>query len=202
MIDGYPLLWWSLKAFHDENPSTELIVVLPETFTDYWKELFSGLPVNKQYPHKITTGGKSRTESVKNGLLLIEEPESLVAIHDGARPLVSINLIKRGWEAASSSGAAVPAVDVIDSLRKVTSEGNEFVDRSLYVAVQTPQVFKTRVIKEAYDKFPEEVFSDDATAVEKNGGEIILFPGDQNNRKVTHQGDIEMTELLIRKLNG
>ena len=197
---GRPVLWWSMKAFHEENPDTLLIIVLPEDFISLWKDFYSSLPVSEQYPHKIAYGGKTRGESVKNGLTLIEEEDSLVAIHDGARPLISPRLISSGWEALNKYNAAIPVVPVTDSLRYYVSETNsESVDRNKYVAVQTPQMFKVSILKEAYKKAENTVFSDDASVVERTGEQVFLFPGSYDNIKITNPKDLLIAEVLLGK---
>lgn len=200
-LNGYPLLWWSLKAFHNEDTSTEIILVLPEKFIDEWKKIVKLLANEDNIPHKIISGGNSRTESVKRGLSLIDQPDSIVAVHDAARPIITAEMISAGWEAAMTDGAAIPVVPVTDSLRRVVSEGSMAVDRSEYVAVQTPQVFKSDILIKAYRDNPEEVFSDDASAVEKTGVKISLYPGRHENIKVTNPGDMEIASYFLKEMN-
>ena len=200
-LNGYPLLWWSLKAFHNEDISTEIILVLPEKFIDEWKKIVRLLANEDNIPHKIISGGSSRTESVKRGLSLIDQPDSIVAVHDAARPIITAEMISAGWEAAMTDGAAIPVVPVTDSLRRVVSEGSMAVDRSEYVAVQTPQVFKSDILIKAYRDNPEEVFSDDASAVEKTGVKITLYPGRHENIKVTNPGDMEIASHFLKEMN-
>lgn len=192
-----PVLWWSMKAFHDEDPSTRLILVLPENYIDLWQSLFSTLPEEEKIPHKVVAGGNSRTESVKNGLSLCEEEDSMVAVHDGARPLVRPSLISKGWETAERSGAALPVVPVTDSLREVDGGFSKAVNRDRYVGVQTPQVFVTGLLKEAYRKAGNQTFTDDATAVENLGREVTLFEGEPTNIKITNPKDMAVATVLM-----
>lgn len=194
-----PLLWWSMAAFHKENPETRIIVVLPAQFVELWKELFSKLEEEDRIPHEIAIGGATRSESVCNGLSLISDTESIVAIHDAARPLVTSEMISAGWENALNHGACVPVVPVTDSLRKIMGDNNEAVDRSSYMAVQTPQVFKCFLLQEAYKKAKGLTFTDDATVVENTGHKIKLFNGNTNNIKVTHPADFAWVELLMKQ---
>lgn len=202
-VNGYPLLWWSLKAFHEEDPSTELILVLPEAFFKLWKETENNLQDKDRFPHKLAAGGTSRTESVKNGLKKINfNPritEGLVAVHDAARPLVTPEMIKKGWDSALQSGAAIPVFQPVDSLRELTETGSKSVDRNRYRCVQTPQVFKLDTLWDAYFNHPESNFTDDAQAVEKAGGKISLFEGSADNMKVTNPGDIEIASILLKR---
>ena len=198
-VNGRPLLWWSLKAFRDEDLYTKIILVLHPDFIEFWDELHGSLPEVDQIRHTVTPGGSSRTASVKNGMKLVEDSEdSLVAIHDAARPLVTVDMIARGWEAAAKNGGAVPAVPVTDSLRHLEGDGSVAVDRSEYVAVQTPQVFQSRLLAEAYDRNPDAVYSDDASAFEAAGWLPVLFEGSPQNMKVTNPGDIEIATLLLK----
>lgn len=196
---GRPVLWWSMKAFHEENPSTHQILVLPEEFISLWNDFFSSLPEAERYPHQVVAGGSTRSESVKNGLSLIDECDSLVAVHDGARPLVTQCLIAKGWEKANKDGAAIPVVAVTDSLRVLKNSGSENVDRSQYVAVQTPQVFKTGLLKEAYTKTGDKTFTDDASVVENYGKPVALFEGDPDNFKITNPKDMAIATVLMGK---
>lgn len=197
-LGGRPVLWWSMKAFHDEDPSTRIILVVHPRHVDDWKNLFMSLPEEDRFPHDVATGGTSRTGSVKNGLAGIpDKAEALVAVHDAARPLVSPEMIARGWEAARKAGGAVPAVAVTDSLRCLTDEGSVAVDRSRYVAVQTPQVFNVSLLKRAYEMNPDAVYSDDASAFEASGMTPVIYEGSHLNMKVTNPGDIEIASLFI-----
>lgn len=197
-VAGRPLLWWSVKAFSDEDPATRIILVLPQRFFGLWQQLQTELPEEDRLPHSVVAGGASRTESVKNGLRVVPDGEDcLVAVHDAARPLLTSAMISRGWETAARHGGAIPAIPVTDSLRRVEGETSRAVDRSAFVAVQTPQVFRARLLKEAYAAHPDAVYSDDATAFEAYGKIPVLFEGSTDNMKVTNPGDLEIATLLI-----
>ena len=193
---GRPMLWWSMKAFYDENPSTEIILVLPEEFIILWEDFFSSLPEKDRLPHVVTAGGQTRTESVKRGLILVPE-DSLVAIHDGARPLLKKDLISRGWQTASENGAAIPVVPAVDSMREIRGDSSKAVDRSLYRCVQTPQVFISRLLKKSYQEQEGRTFTDDASVVEATGHKITLYEGDPSNLKVTTPIDMTIASCLL-----
>lgn len=196
---GRPMLWWSLKAFYEESTETEIIIVLPSDFVSLWEDFFSTLPVQERFPHKITTGGKTRSESVRNGLRLVSEEESLIAVHDGARPMINESIIAEGWKTAYEKKAAVPVVPVVDSLRKIDGKSSHCVDRSEYVAVQTPQVFQGKLLLEAYREAGDKTFSDDAAVVENSGMTVSLFPGNPENMKVTNRKDLEIASVLLQR---
>lgn len=196
-LTGRPVLWWSIKAFHEEDPSTEIIVVLADEWTDYWQHHFQQLPESEKIPHIVVSGGPTRTESVKNGLYMVKKDDSLVSIHDGARPLVTHRMIEDGWAVADKEGSAIPVIPVTDSLRKKGDHGSVAVNRSDFMVVQTPQVFRTSILKKAYDLGGEDVFTDDATVVENAGFPIHLYNGDARNIKVTNPGDIQIAQVIM-----
>lgn len=194
---GRPVLWWSMKAFHDEDPTTRLILVLPHEFISLWEDFYSTLPDDERFHYEVTSGGRSRSESVTKGLDLINDPESLVAVHDGARPLVDPKIISSGWKLAQEKGAAIPVIPVTDSLRKKSDEGSQVVDRNDYLAVQTPQVFKTSLLKNAYKESEGSVFTDDASVVENMGHKVALFEGSDENIKITNPKDMAIAALIM-----
>lgn len=194
------MLWWTLKAFQDENPDTKLIVVMHADFIDYWKEIAG----KDCAPHILTAGGATRKDSVAAGLSLIpDSAEILVAVHDASRPLASALLIGNGWIEAAKHGAVIPGVPVSDSLREGTADNNHCVDRSRYFAVQTPQVFRASLLKDAFKKAEDVegvVFTDDASVAEWAGNKIHIFPGDPVNIKVTYPGDFRIaSDILLNK---
>ena len=196
---GRPMLWWSLKAFYEESPETEIIIVLPSDFVSLWEDFFSTLPVQERFPHKITTGGETRTESVRNGLRLVSEEESLIAIHDGARPLIDEKTMSKGWETAEEHGAAIPVIPVTDSLRELDADKSRAVDREKYVMVQTPQVFRSEVLLKAYQNSGNEVYTDDASLVEKSGHRVVLYEGCKENIKITTPKDMAIATVIMEK---
>ena len=199
LVGGIPMLWWSVRAFHAEDASTEIILVLHPGFFDEWDTLYDELPeADKKIKYRIVCGGRSRLESVQNGLMSVEdEGDVYVAVHDAARPLVDRELIERGWEAAVREKAAVPVVDMTDSIRRLDEEGSVAVPRKDYVKVQTPQVFEASLLKQAYSCELNANMTDDASVVEAYGHKISLFEGNQDNMKVTNPMDIEIASLII-----
>lgn len=201
MLCGIPVVWWSIRAFHEEDPETEIRVVLHPGYFDLWDILAADLPEDlRKIKVELVCGGRNRLESVKNGITRIDPgkgAESLIAVHDAARPLVSKDLIKRGWEAARKTGAAIPVVAMTDSIRHLTHHGSEALDRSRYVRVQTPQVFYGDLLKEAYDRILLPEMTDDASVVEAGGKDIALYDGDEENMKITNPLDFKIAEQII-----
>ena len=192
------MLWWTLKAFRDQDPETRLIVVMHADFIGYWKEIAG----NECAPHMLTAGGATRKDSVEAGLAMIPDvSHGLVAVHDAARPLASARLIAEGWREAAIHGAVIPGVPVSDSLREGTPDDNRSVDRSRYFAVQTPQVFDVRLLKESYRKAKDStgiIFTDDASVAEWAGHRIHIFEGDPVNIKVTYPGDFRIAAEILQ----
>jgi len=193
-LAGMPVLMRTIERFWLFDASIRIIVVLPEDQMEYWEEL------QKKYsfsiPCSAVKGGPARFFSIKNGLDKIEN-NSLVAIHDGVRPLVRTDTIKRCFDAAQKFGNAVPVVSPADSVRMITEQGNIPVNRQYLRIIQTPQVFDSKLIKKAYlqDYSPE--FTDDASLLEKTGEAIHLVEGNRENLKITNPGDLAVAEALF-----
>jgi len=161
-IAGKPILMHTIERFYDFDESIEIITVLPENQLLFWSELKEKYSFSIQ--HKIVRGGETRFFSVKNGLEFVD-PSGLVAIHDGVRPLVSNDTIRRCFESADKYGNCIPVISPSDSLRMITQEGNRPVDRMQFKQVQTPQVFKSELIKKAYQQEYQPDFTYDATVL-------------------------------------
>ena len=194
-MNNKPVLMHTIDAFYSCDKSFNIIVVLPENHISLWSDLCNKYSFTT--PHKIVKGGASRWESVKNGLSCIES-NSIVGIHDGVRPLVSANLINKLYIEAEYNGAVIPTIKVTDSLRVLdkTNQHSFAVDREQYRAVQTPQVFKSDIIKEAYNMPYKETFTDDASVVEEYGVTIKIVEGEDMNIKITSEKDLSIAELL------
>lgn len=197
LVLGKPILMHTLETFYNYDSKIECILVLPEHQIAYWKSLCE--EYNFTLPHIIVTGGSERFYSVLSGLDCIHE-SGLVAIHDGVRPLVSKELIERGFETAEKYGSAIPIVDSIDSLRNVTGDSNFSIDRSSIKRVQTPQIFDCDQIKQAYKLGFEKSLTDDASVWEKAGKTISCYQGDEKNIKITTQIDIVLAEAILKNI--
>lgn len=203
LICGIPMLWWSVRAFHSEDPSTEIIIVMHPGFFDEWDIIYAGLPEeDKEISVRIVCGGRSRAESVSHGLMSVETGAgSYVAVHDAARPLVTVDMITRGWDNAREYGAAIPVIPETDTLRKMDKDGSVVVPRKDYVRVQTPQVFESALLKESYAEVSLDEMTDDASVVEACGKKVALFAGDSRNIKVTNPEDFNIAEVLMQMGN-
>jgi 2-C-methyl-D-erythritol 4-phosphate cytidylyltransferase len=136
---------------------------------------------------------------VKNGLQAIEDNTGLVAIHDGVRPLITVKIIEESFALAQEKGNALTVVALKDSIRKQTENGSESINRSDYFLVQTPQTFKVEEIINAYNKAAiVNNFTDDASVLEANGGQIQLVQGDYKNIKITTSEDLLFANALLK----
>ena len=191
VLNDLPILMHSLNAFSHLD---KIILVLPRAQIENWEELC------KQYnfilKHTVVAGGINRFSSVKNGLAKIDEG-SIVAIHDGVRPLVSKNLIDKLIGATKKGNGIIPIVAVKDSIRKVEGYKSKAVSRSNLYKVQTPQCFFASTIKDAYKQNFSLFFTDDASVLESNGGKIITIIGEEKNLKITTEEDLRIAKALI-----
>lgn len=192
-VCGKPVLMHSIEKFYAIGG--EIIIVLPSEFTDYWKELCT--KHSFFISQIIVEGGKTRTESVLNGLAVIKE-DGVVAIHDSVRPLVSKTLIEKLFVLAAEKGNAIPAIEIQHSIRHVENDSNYAVDRKNYRIIQTPQCFKIRQLKEAYLKIKETEYTDDASVFEAAGHKIFLTEGEPTNIKITNAQDLQIAETFIK----
>ena len=197
-IGGKPILMRTLETFWEADEDLHIILVLPAEQQDYWRELCA--EHHFTVPHQVAMGGATRFHSVQNGLALVpDEVEGLVGVHDGVRPFVSKEVIRRCYETASEQGAAVPVIPVVETLRQVLPEGDSLtVDRNIYRLVQTPQTFRVSILKEAYRQPYQTSFTDDASVVEALGHRIVLVEGNRENIKITTPADLVYAESLCR----
>ncbi len=197
-IGGKPVLMRTVEAFRDTIPDIHIVLVLPALQQAYWKELCQQYEFDM--PVQMAEGGATRFDSVKNGLSKIPSDVSgLVAIHDGVRPFVSSDTIHRCFDEAEKSGAAIPVVPVVETLRMLLPEGGSCTqDRDHYRLVQTPQTFRIDVLKEAYLQSYHPSFTDDASVVEQAGHPISLVEGNRENIKLTTPFDLIVAENLCK----
>jgi 2-C-methyl-D-erythritol 4-phosphate cytidylyltransferase len=197
-LAGRPVLMHTIERFKTFSESIEIITVLPENQLRHWLEL------QKKYsftvPQTIVKGGSSRFLSVRNGLKFVNVP-GIVAIHDGVRPFVSIDTIRRCFSAAEKLGNAIPTISPIESLRIITESGSRPVDRFHVKQIQTPQVFSADLIKKAYLQEYKTEFSDDATVLENIGEKINLIEGNRENIKITNPEDLLISKVLLETIS-
>jgi 2-C-methyl-D-erythritol 4-phosphate cytidylyltransferase len=196
IIHGRPVLAHVLDIFQDCKRIDRIIVVMNSKNIEECRRLVATESWDKV--RDICLGGKKRQESVLEGLKRTKEVEWVV-IHDGARPLVTIDLIERGLEAAKETGAAAAAVPVTDTVKFIKDSDivRQTLPRENLRAVQTPQVFRADVIKNTY-KYTGGDVTDDAALVEKAGYKVKLFEGSYDNIKITRPEDLAIAEVLLK----
>lgn len=193
-LAGKPLLMHTFEAFVQFDPNLHFVLVLSDNMVGCWLELVEQYKFN--IAHQIASGGPSRFHSVKSGLRLVPD-EAIVAIHDGVRPLVTVETLSRVFDNAARFGNAIPIIECKDSLRQVDYANNQPLDRDRIRLVQTPQAFQAGMIKKAYNRNYKDVFTDDATVYEASGHRITLVEGNPENMKVTTPEDLIVAEALL-----
>lgn len=193
-IKGRPVLMYTLEVFHQYDSNIQIVLVLPEAHFEFWDSLCKKHAFTLK--HKCVSGGNTRYESVKNGLAEVD-PNALVAVHDGVRPLVSLETITRCFDEASEHKAVVPVVELVDSIREISGDGSKALNRNAYRLVQTPQVFDAELLKNAYKQEFSDLFTDDASVVEQYGVKIHLVEGNCENIKITTALDFHLAETLM-----
>ena len=197
-LGGEPMILRTVRAFEDCEAVKEIVIVTRQDLIGPIAELCSGFTKIRS----VVQGGSSRQESVKLGLLAFSKEVRLAAVHDGARPLVSGELIDKVIRAAHSYGAAAPAIPVKDTIK--VFEGGFIAatpDRSTLRAVQTPQVMDRDLLLGALEKAEQEgiALTDDCSAVEHIGMRVRLVEGEERNLKVTTPLDLKIAELLLEE---
>lgn len=197
-LDGRPVLMHTIDRFREVFPDMHIIVVLPQGQHDYWHDLCRRHHLEGGF--LTAPGGDTRFHSVLNGLNAIpaDVSEGLVGVHDGVRPFVSRDTLRRCYEEAACSGTAVPVVPVVETLRHVSPDGESMtVPRSDYRLVQTPQVFSLSLLRRAYRQPYAPQFTDDASVVEALGERITLVEGNRENIKLTTPADLLLAKGIM-----
>lgn len=195
-LAGKPVLMHAISAFREAGPDIRIVVVLPIDQFERWSSLC--LLHKFTEPYTLIEGGTTRFHSVQNGLNAVEGP-GMVAVHDGVRPLIRPETIRRLYAEAVVHSCAVPAISPTDSLRWQDESGNRVIDRNFVKMIQTPQVFDLNKLKAAYVHEYDNAFTDDATVWEKAGHVVYLTEGQPDNLKVTTREDLIIAEELLRR---
>ena len=197
-LGGEPMIVRTVRAFQNCDAIASIVIVTREDLI----RPISDLCRDMKKVAAVVAGGSSRQESVHLGLNALPKGMKLAAVHDGARPLISWQVIDRVVRAANTYGAAAPAIPVKDTI-KVVQGGlvKETPDRSSLMAVQTPQVFDFDLLRGALKKAEEDgtQVTDDCSAVERTGMRIKIVEGDERNLKVTTPMDLKIAELLLEE---
>lgn len=192
-----PLLAWSVDVCQNCELVNQIIIVLNESKLDLGRRLVAERGWSKVV--EVCPGGDRRQDSVRHGLNRLKNCDWVV-IHDGARPFLTLDLIRDGLEAARATGAAVVAVPVKDTVKLGGSDlmVRGTLNRQELWAVQTPQVFRFDIIAKAHEQVKNDV-TDDASMVEQLGYKVKLYMGSYDNIKITTPEDLALAELIVRK---
>lgn len=194
LLKGKPVLYYTIKTFLDAYDDLGIVLVLPEEHVAAGQEIIDAFFDYSRI--QIAIGGRTRFHSVQNGLQLVTE-DSVVFVHDAVRCMLTKALIHRCYDAVIEYGSAVPVIDPKDSLRILTEEGNEALNRSDVKLVQTPQAFYSKILLPAFNIDYKDKFTDEATVVEAFGLKIYLVEGEETNIKITKPLDLELAERLL-----
>lgn len=199
-LAGKPVLMHTIDCFYRFDNEIKIILVLPANHIEFWGSLCDDHKFSTV--HEIVSGGATRFHSVLNGLAAVGDAR-VVAVHDGVRPLVSAETLRRCFDAAQKNGTAVPVMDSVESVRFVVGDKNHAVDRTACKMVQTPQVFDGLLLKSAYYQEYRPFFTDDASVVESywhlkgDTNQIFLVDGNCENIKITTSFDLEIASLYV-----
>lgn len=193
-LAGKPVIMRTLQRFFDWNPELSVILVLHPAYIDYWHELCEHCDFKCDV--SVVPGGKTRFHSVQAGVNKVGDDASIIGVHDAVRPLVSVPTIELCYRKARSHGAAIPVIEIVDSLRVVSENDSHIVDRNRYRAVQTPQCFEAGMLRRAYAQDFRESFTDSASVVEASGEKVHLVEGNRDNIKLTTPTDMVIAEAI------
>jgi 2-C-methyl-D-erythritol 4-phosphate cytidylyltransferase len=195
-LKGKAIVMRTIECFLAYNPAISIVICVHRNYRSYLEGLLekAGLAAPQV---RVTEGGDTRFESVRNGLRAIAAEQGVVGIHDAARPLVSLQTIRNCFETAALRGNAVPCVPVTESLRKISNNVNASVNRNEFKIVQTPQCFHLPRIRKAFEQAYGSSFTDDASVLEASGESIILVEGNEENIKITSPHDLLLAQALI-----
>jgi 2-C-methyl-D-erythritol 4-phosphate cytidylyltransferase len=200
-LEGKAILQKTIEVFLNACPGISVITVLPQDFIGYWREYC--LENNFVCPQILVPGGITRFHSVRNALDRVPEG-ALVAVHDGVRPLLSEGLVKDMFEKAEGVPALIPVTPCVDTMKVLENKDGELVavpgakaDRSVLYGAQTPQIFHSEILKEAYAMPYDTSFTDDASVVEKYGKSLSYVVGERLNIKITTQDDLLLARAIL-----
>lgn len=200
-LEGKAILQKTMEVFLNACPGISVITVLPQDFIGYWREYC--LENNFVCPQILVPGGITRFHSVRNALDRVPEG-ALVAVHDGVRPLLSEGLVRDMFEKAEGVPALIPVTPCVDTMKVLENKDGELVavpgakaDRSVLYGAQTPQIFHSEILKEAYAMPYDTSFTDDALVVEKYGKSLSYVVGERLNIKITTQDDLLLARAIL-----
>lgn len=200
-LNGMPVVAHSIAAFEQTESITEIILVGPSARLSEYENIARTYRFRKI--SAVVSGGPRRQDSVNLGMERLAAGTTFVAVHDAARPLVRPDLVEQIFQLARRHGGAASAAPVIDTLKRVDQDYRVTggVERADLFAVQTPQIFRRDLLLRAYAEIVAAGFevTDEISAVERVGGEVILAPYDEPNFKITYPADLSLAEFVLRQ---
>ena len=200
IIAGKPVIVHAIGAFENSKSVSDIVVIAREDRHGEIRKLVRNQ--NWKKVRAIESGGEHRQDSVRAGLSRLGENVQYVAVHDAARPLVTPELIERVFEQSRTHGAAALADPITDTLKRANVDLGVFgaVDRDRLYAMQTPQIFKRKLLEQAYRAVTERKLSvtDEVSALELIGAKVMLVPNDDFNFKITYPRDLKLAEMVLQ----
>ncbi len=200
LLAGIPILVHTVRAFADNEHIDSIAVVVPVDWIDQTKLLFKHYQINDKNL-AIVAGGRRRQDSVQAGLNALAEDTAIVLVHDGARPLVSREIIDRCYHGALQNGAAIAAVPVKDTLKRADNcaKVTATIDRTSLWQAQTPQAVRKNLLEKAYKCNGDADVTDESSLLEKAAIPVTLVAGAETNIKITHPEDLLLAEKIIHQ---
>lgn len=201
-ILGKPLIIHTLERFEKCPDINQIVLVLPSAQNSNFLQIIDKYSIRKLV--KIVTGGKTRAESVLNGLKSVPSKKTdIIAVHDGARPLVTPEEISACIKKANETGSAILVTSVTDTIKEIKNGIIvQTIDRNQLKRAQTPQCFRYEILKRAFEKADlTEAATDESYLVEKLGLAVAIVEGSPKNLKITTQEDLKLAESLLKKQN-
>lgn len=198
-LKGEPIIIHTLKVFESDEACAGIVLAVNENEMEVFEELIETYQLTKVI--KLVGGGKERQHSVYNGLTCIDDENAVVLIHDGARPFITHDIIHRLVHVTEKTGAAVIAVPVKDTIKRV-KDGviRDTMERSSLWSVQTPQAFRLSLVKEAHHQAAQEGYlgTDDSSLVERIPHDVVIVEGSYYNIKLTTPDDLIYAEAILK----
>ncbi|HUQ65412.1 MAG TPA: 2-C-methyl-D-erythritol 4-phosphate cytidylyltransferase [Flavitalea sp.] len=193
-LGARPILYYTLDAFFTAYPDINVILVISPRYMKWGEDIAKAF---HDFSITLAEGGKTRFQSVKNGLSLIHD-HSVIFVHDGVRCLVTGQLIRHCYEQAIVKGSSIPTVAVTETVRILEGDNHHMLDRNLVRMVQTPQTFLSTILLRAYETEEKGHFTDEASVVEHSGEKVYLIEGEYTNVKITRPQDMAIAEEILR----
>lgn len=201
-LGGKPVIIHTLERFQQSSAIDEIVVVFPPDKVEEFSSIITAYGFHK--PIRFVAGGERRQDSVHQAFLSVNGKQTeIVAIHDAVRPLVEVDLIQRVVERARLTGAAIAAIQAVDTIKEVSSQNVVVatLNRSALRQVQTPQAFAYHIMREAFQRAYADGYygTDDSSLVERIGIQVAVVPGSPLNIKITTPADVRFAELILRE---